>query len=372
MGPAPPDMKLVPDSLGVEQCAQVTVVGEERIVCTDDDRGLHVAQKFQTPGGLQVGQEVGRGVEIDIFVIVTVEQVVEAFHVQGQVVATRKSDHFLKQVRVPEGDVGRLVGAEATAMSDASHDLVREVKAAAQANMRNVRVRSPMPQQPVAAKLSADAVLAAAPQATRHKTTEQIVAMGTSTGGTQALEEVLTRLPRTSPAIVIVQHMPEKFTAAFAQRLDGLCQIEVKEAADGDLVLPGRALIAPGGRHMVLKRSGFRYQVSVMKGPPVNRHCPSVDVLFRSVAQVAGRNALGIIMTGMGDDGARGLKEMRVAGSATLGQDEATCVVYGMPKEAMKMGSVERELALDAIPGAIQEFGLARDEALRRKPQGGG
>ncbi len=257
-------------------------------------------------------------------------------------------------------------------LADASNDLVREVKAAAQANMRNVRVRSPMPQQPVAAKLSADAVLAAAPQATRHKTTEQIVAMGTSTGGTQALEEVLTRLPRTSPAIVIVQHMPEKFTAAFAQRLDGLCQIEVKEAADGDLVLPGRALIAPGGRHMVLKRSGFRYQVSVMKGPPVNRHCPSVDVLFRSVAQVAGRNALGIIMTGMGDDGARGLKEMRVAGSATLGQDEATCVVYGMPKEAMKMGSVERELALDAIPGAIQEFGLARDEALRRKPQGGG
>ncbi len=248
-------------------------------------------------------------------------------------------------------------------LSDASNELVREVKAAARANMRNVVIREPAL---VVAKLSADAVLAAAPQTALHKTTEQIVAIGTSTGGTQALEAVLTRLPRTAPGIVIVQHMPEKFTAAFAQRLDGLCQIEVKEAQTGDRVLPGRALIAPGGQHMLLKRSGAQYQVEVKRGPPVNRHCPSVDVLFRSVAQAAGKNALGIIMTGMGDDGARGLKEMRDIGAITLGQDEKTCVVYGMPKEAQKMGAVSKEIPLDAIPGAIMEFALSRDEALRK------
>lgn len=252
-------------------------------------------------------------------------------------------------------------------LSNASNDLVREVKAASRANMRNVVIREA---RPVPTKLTADAILAATPQAALHKTTEQIVAIGTSTGGTQALEEVLTRLPRTAPGIVIVQHMPEKFTAAFAQRLNGLCEIEVKEAVDGDRVLPGRALIAPGGRHMLLKRSGAQYQVGVMQGPPVNRHCPSVDVLFRSVAQTAGRNALGIIMTGMGDDGARGLKEMHVAGAITLGQDEATCVVYGMPREAMKLGCVDRELPLTSIPDAIRDFGLSRDEALRRKPAG--
>jgi two-component system, chemotaxis family, protein-glutamate methylesterase/glutaminase len=247
-------------------------------------------------------------------------------------------------------------------LTDAANELVREVKAAARANMRNV-VRAPLPQ---VTKLSADAVLAATPQAALHKTTEQIVAIGTSTGGTQALEAVLTRLPSTTSGIVVVQHMPEKFTAAFAQRLNTLCQMEVREAADGDRVLPGRVLIAPGGRHMLLRRSGAQYQVGVMQGPPVNRHCPSVDVLFRSVAQTAGRNALGIIMTGMGDDGARGLKEMLDAGAITLGQDEKTCVVYGMPKEAMKMGGVTREMGLDAIPGAIIDFGRCRDDSLRR------
>jgi two-component system chemotaxis response regulator CheB len=250
-------------------------------------------------------------------------------------------------------------------LEDTSNELVREVKAAARANMRNVGLRNLPPLAPPP-KLSADAVLAGAPTAL-HKTTEQIVALGTSTGGTQALEAVLTRLPRTAPGIVIVQHMPEKFTAAFAERLNGLCQIEVKEAANGDRVLPGRALIAPGGQHMLLRRSGAQYQVEVKRGPPVNRHCPSVDVLFRSVAQTAGKNALGVIMTGMGDDGARGLKEMREIGALTLGQDEKTCVVYGMPKEAVKMGSVMKEIPLEAIPAAIMDFGLSRDDALRRK-----
>lgn len=171
-------------------------------------------------------------------------------------------------------------------------------------------------------------------------TAKGIVAVGTSTGGTQALEHLLIDLPRTAPGIVIVQHMPEKFTASFAKRLNEICQIEVREACDGDRLRPGLALIAPGGRHMLLKRQAAHYQVVVRDGPLVNRHRPSVDVLFRSVAQCAGSNALGIIMTGMGDDGARGLKLMLEAGARTLAQDEASCVVYGMPKEAVKLGAV--------------------------------
>ncbi len=206
-----------------------------------------------------------------------------------------------------------------------------------------------------APKLSADAILPAASQALAQ-TTERIVAIGTSTGGTQALETVLAALPRVSPGIVIVQHMPEKFTASFAARLDTVCQIEVREARNGDRVMPGRALIAPGGRHMLLKRNGAQYHVEVVDGPVVNRHRPSVDVLFRSVAKFAGRNALGVIMTGMGDDGARGLREMRDAGAATVAQDEATCVVYGMPKEAVRLGGVDRSAPLQAIPAEIMKY----------------
>ncbi len=164
-----------------------------------------------------------------------------------------------------------------------------------------------------------------------------------------ALEAVLTALPRTAPGSVIVQHLPEKLTAAFAARLNALCMLEVLEAQGNERVIPGRALIAPGGRHLLLKRSGAYYHVDVVDGPLVNRHCPSVDVLFRSAAKVAGRNALGVIMTGMGDDGATGLKEMRDAGANTLAQDEASCVVYGMPKEAVKRGAVERSVPLRQI-----------------------
>jgi len=164
---------------------------------------------------------------------------------------------------------------------------------------------------------------------------------------------VLTALPRVCPGIVVVQHMPEKFTASFAARLDSLCEIEVREAKNNDRVIPGLALIAPGGRHMLLKRSGAYYHVEVMDGPVVNRHRPSVDVLFRSVAKFAGKNATGIIMTGMGDDGAHGLKEMHDAGAPTVAQDEETCVVFGMPKEAIKLGGVDRIMPLDRIPAAI-------------------
>jgi two-component system chemotaxis response regulator CheB len=238
-------------------------------------------------------------------------------------------------------------------LQDASEDLIQAVRAAARANMKCVRVMAP---PPVQKKLTADAILAPTSQALAE-TTDRIVAIGTSTGGTQALEAVLSALPRVCPGIVIVQHMPEKFTASFAQRLDSLCQIQVKEAASGDRVIPGRALIAPGGKHMLLKRSGAQYHVEVIDGPLVNRHRPSVDVLFRSVAKFAGKNALGVIMTGMGDDGARGLKEMRDAGAATLGQNEASCVVYGMPKEAVKLGAVERSVALTGIAAEILQFG---------------
>ena len=233
---------------------------------------------------------------------------------------------------------------------DASDDLVNAVKAAARANVGRLGSK-PAPAAPLS-KLSADAILPPASGA-MARTTERIVAIGTSTGGTQALEYILTRLPRVCPALVIVQHMPERFTAAFAERLNGLCELEVLEARHGDRVVPGRALIAPGGRHLLLKRSGAQYVVDVVDGPPVSRHRPSVDVLFRSTARAAGANATGIIMTGMGDDGARGLREMFDAGALTFGQDEASCVVYGMPKEAMKLGAVSREIPLEHIPAAI-------------------
>jgi len=248
-------------------------------------------------------------------------------------------------------------------LEDASNDIVQAVRSAARANMRAVRSgaapsRSAIAEPP--AKLTADVMLSAAGNRALVRTTDQIVAIGTSTGGTQALEAVLTKLPATCLGIVIVQHMPEKFTAMFAERLDSICQIEVREARNGDRVIPGRALIAPGGRHMMLKRNGAQYVVEVADGPVVNRHKPSVDVLFRSAAKFAGANALGIIMTGMGDDGARGMKEMHDAGAKTIAQDEASCVVFGMPKEAIKLDAVDQTMALEQIPSAIVSFSRGR------------
>jgi two-component system, chemotaxis family, protein-glutamate methylesterase/glutaminase len=239
-------------------------------------------------------------------------------------------------------------------LTESCDDLVATVRAAARANVRRLAMRAEAAPLTPTAKNTADVILA--PQTSRPmtQTTERVVAIGTSTGGTQALEEVLTALPRVSPGIVIVQHMPEKFTAAFAARLDGLCQITVKEAENNDRVINGRALIAPGGRHLVLKRSGAQYFVEVVDGPLVNRHRPSVDVMFRSVAKAAGVNALGVIMTGMGDDGAAGMLEMRTAGARTVAQDEESCVVFGMPKEAIKRGGVERTIPLSAVAQEIQ------------------
>jgi two-component system chemotaxis response regulator CheB len=233
-------------------------------------------------------------------------------------------------------------------LEDASDDMLTAVKAAARANVKLLHA--------AAHKNTADVIM---PATEKHsamiQTTERVVALGTSTGGTQALEAVLTGMPRVTPGIVIVQHMPEKFTAAFAERLNSLCQIEVKEAQNNDRVVNSRALIAPGGKHMLLRRTGAQYYVEVLDGPLVNRHRPSVDVLFRSVAKCAGANALGVIMTGMGDDGAAGLLEMRKAGAHTVAQDEASCVVYGMPKEAVKRGGVEKSVPLSAIGREIMQ-----------------
>jgi two-component system chemotaxis response regulator CheB len=235
-------------------------------------------------------------------------------------------------------------------LRDASDDLITAVKTAARANVKRLTPRKETASLPLVGKHTADVILApATSRGAMTQTTERVVAIGTSTGGTQALETVLTTLPRVSPGILIVQHMPEKFTAAFAARLDSVCQIAVKEAQTNDRVVQGRALIAPGGKHMLLKRSGAQYYVDVVDGPLVNRHRPSVDVLFRSVAKCAGANALGVIMTGMGDDGAVGLLEMRNAGARTVAQDEESCVVYGMPKEAVKRGGVEKSVSLNAI-----------------------
>jgi two-component system chemotaxis response regulator CheB len=219
-------------------------------------------------------------------------------------------------------------------------EIIQAVKAAARANLRNIR---PAPAASFAA------TTAVAPDVLLQKSTEKVIAIGTSTGGTQALEVLLGALPVTVPGVVVVQHMPEKFTAAFAARLNTVSALEVREARDGDRVLPGRVLIAPGGKHMRLIRNGAQFAVQVFDGPLVKHHRPSVDVLFRSVAQVAGRNAWGVIMTGMGDDGAQGLTEMHSVGAHTIAQDEASCVVFGMPKEAIRLGGVDEILPLKSI-----------------------
>ncbi len=224
--------------------------------------------------------------------------------------------------------------------------LARLVKSAA-------RIRT----ERLASRVAARSVVSGAPAMAMAETTDRVVAIGTSTGGTQALEVVLSALPAVVPGIVVVQHMPEKFTTAFARRLDSLCNIEVREAKDHDRVIPGMAYIAPGGRHMLMRRSGAQYFVEVRDGPVVNHHRPSVDVLFHSVAKAAGANALGVIMTGMGDDGAEGIRQMRAAGAHTVAQNEETCVVFGMPKEAIKRGGIDAVMPLDGIAQEIVRFG---------------
>ena len=232
-------------------------------------------------------------------------------------------------------------------LEDDSNGIVSAVKAAAKSNVGALkRATALAPSRP--AVLSKGPALS--PQEAMAETTDRVIAIGISTGGVQTIESVLTRLPRTTPGMVIVQHMPANFTASLAARLNNMCQLDVMEAKDGDRVINGRVLFAPGGRHMRLRRSGAQYVVEVFDGPLVNHHRPCVDVLLKSVAQCAGRNAIGLIMTGMGDDGARGLKDMRQAGAVTAAQDEASCVVYGMPKEAVRCGAAAHIVGLDELP----------------------
>lgn len=239
-------------------------------------------------------------------------------------------------------------------LEDSSNGLVDAVKAAAGANLKAVpsgvsRRAAPSP-----------TARAPAPAGALSETTDRVVAIGISTGGVQTIEALLEQLPRNAPGIMVVQHMPEKFTASLAARLNSLFDLEVLEARDGDRVINGRVLIAPGGKHMRLRRSGAQYLAEVMDGPLINRHRPSVDVLFRSVAQHAGRNAIGLIMTGMGDDGARGLRDMHDAGAVTAAQDEASCVVFGMPKEAIKLGAADAVLNLADIGSWIMQTAARR------------
>ncbi|MGE0086189.1 MAG: chemotaxis response regulator protein-glutamate methylesterase [Desulfococcaceae bacterium] len=224
---------------------------------------------------------------------------------------------------------------------DVSRSLVNAIRAASSANIQQhtEKTSSPVP-APSLGNF-------------RFQTTHKVIAIGASTGGTKAIEEILKTMPVTTPGIVIVQHMPENFTTAFAKRLNEICEIEVREAADNDHVVPGLALIAPGNRHMLLQRSGANYLVRIKDGVPVYYQRPSVDVLFRSVAKHAGKNAVGVLLTGMGADGAKGLLEMRQNGAYTLAQDEKTCVVFGMPKEAIKIGAVDEIVPLPSVSQSI-------------------
>ncbi len=258
-------------------------------------------------------------------------------------------------------------------------EVIEAVRGAALAKLSNLKpgpipvsgaALSPLlspPPSPVAGrqKLTADAVLKESGRGKPVPKTEKVIAIGCSTGGTQAIEVVLSRLTPKCPGILIVQHMPAGFTKAFANRLNQNCPIDVKEAESGDPIRPGCAYIAPGDKHLMLRRMGSRYEVEVKDGPLVSRHKPSVDVLFRSTANAAGSNAAGIIMTGMGDDGAKGLLEMRQAGAVTYGQDENTCVVYGMPKVAFLQGAVNLQLPLQDIAAAIMQQALSSGRVTR-------
>ena len=253
-------------------------------------------------------------------------------------------------------------------LEDYAQDIIAKVKAAARA-----RVRALGPGEPAAApaahamkiveKLSADAVLPRSAQPRHFRTTDQIVAIGASTGGTEAIREVLVRLPPDAPGIVITQHIPKAFSGPFAARMNSCSPLTVCEARDGQQILPGHVFIAPGDQHLLVVRDGAQYRCRLNDGPPVQRHKPSVDVLFRSLAQNAGPNAVGVMLTGMGRDGAEGMKEMREAGAACIAQDEATSVVWGMPGAAYEIGAAETLHPLNAIAGKIMQLAGERSGA---------
>jgi len=252
-------------------------------------------------------------------------------------------------------------------LEEAASNIKTVVRAAAKARLQKTAVSNPVADKLYSTKndnmktksiieseLTNNALESEVDLVAMSYTTDRVIAIGSSTGGTIALEKVLTNLPATCPGIVIVQHMPEKFTKAFADRLNSLCELEVLEATSGDRVIPGRALIAPGGKHLQIKRSGAQYIAIVSEGPAVNRHCPSVDVLFNSLAKSAKQNATGVIMTGMGSDGAQGLLNMKNVGCNTMAQNESSSVVFGMPKEAIKLGAAKKVVDLSEIAELIK------------------
>ena len=245
----------------------------------------------------------------------------------------------------------------ARGMEEYAIEITDKIRAVAQARVRKIVIAS-LAQE----KFSADAILPSAVR--RFSSTEKLIVIGASTGGTEAIKEILIKLPADAPGILVTQHMPENFTRSFADRLNSLCKISVKEAEHNERILPGHAYIAPGHSHLLLKRSGAHYLAELNQGPLVNRHRPSVDVLFRSVANIAGANALGIILTGMGKDGVQGLLEMKQAGSYTIAQDEASCVVFGMPKEAIAAGAVREVLPLQNIARRTMEYLSSHDDNL--------
>ncbi len=236
-----------------------------------------------------------------------------------------------------------------------AEEIIGKVKTAAKARVRALE-RRPAKKISVSEKLSADAVLSKPVMKKHFRTTDRIIGIGSSTGGTEAIKDVLRDLPPDMPGIVISQHIPEAFSGPFAQRVNSITALTVLEASNGQQVLPGHVYIAPGNRHLIIQRDGARYICKLNDGPPVNRHKPSVDVMFRSLSQNAGANAIAVMLTGMGDDGAAGMGEMRQAGSPTIAQDERTSVVWGMPGEAVKRGFVEEVLSLNKIGKRLQEL----------------
>lgn len=269
--------------------------------------------------------------------------VISSLTTQGTEVAMKALEYGASEI------IGKPAMNAAQFFNESKIMLCDAVKAASKAKLKRKKIRASRQTPVVPPKYSADVILEKVSAYKRIINTDKIIVLGASTGGTEAIRNFLAQLPKKSPGIAIVQHMPEGFTKSFANSLNNICKLEVKEAENGDRLYQGRVLVAPGNKHMLLKRVGKEYSVEVKEGPLVNRHRPSVDVLFRSAARYAGKNALGILMTGMGNDGAKGLLELKESGAHTIAQDEHSCVVFGMPKEAIKLDAAETILPLDKI-----------------------
>ena len=355
---SPIHVLVVDDSAVVRQVMQAVLSQEPDMVVTVAADPLIAMQKMKQtrPHVILLDLEMPRMGGLTFLSKIMAEDPIPTLICSG--VAARGTDMALRALE--QGAVG-IVTKPKLGVRDFLHEsaliLIDMVRSAAQARVKARGSRLGLPKRfPIVVTPEARPSAAAA---------EAIVAIGASTGGTEALTEILTALPPNAPGIVIVQHMPELFTGAFAKRLNDLCAIEVKEGADGDSIKPGRAIIAPGNHHLSVRQRGAGYIIDISDGPLISRHRPSVDVLFRSVASAAGPNAMGVILTGMGNDGASGLLDMKRAGARTIAQDENTCVVFGMPKEAISAGAVDSVAPLSLIPGII--LGSTRREQTERQ-----